>query len=220
MQRKQRLGDESLNWIKDTKGSSKDTDDSSGKPKRAVKSVKLDALKHYVSEEAEGKKVKPGKTPPLITDKSATIVKGKKQIAPKKEEAKVVKEKKVTAPEKEETKKVEAKEELISYEKIKSKTGDIIGAVKKEGAKVTETISKPISSIKWQIIKKKFDSIITASASPVKAISSIDKKINVSVRKINIFNGGNLLDNNIVKPIKDIDDKVNRAVNKILGKIL
>ena len=237
MQRKKRLGDDSLGWITDTKGSSQETNDSPekviSKPKRAAKSVKLDVLKHYVSEEAEGKKVKAEKATPPIPDKSTTIVKGKNVVTPKKEGVKEVKEKaaallekEAAMPEKEEIKETEpveekaAKIEETSYEKIKFTTGEIIGTVKKEAAKAADIIAKPVSTIKKQNIKKKLNSVFSAFTYPVKAISSVDRKITMSVKKISLPDNSKLIDNNILKPIKDVDDSVSRVVKKFLDSIL
>ena len=91
MHRKKKLGDESLNWIKDTKETSSKTSDSKkkvkSKPKRVQKSVELDVLKQYVSEEAEGKEIKPEKASPPILDGSATV-KRKREDTPKEEQIK------------------------------------------------------------------------------------------------------------------------------------
>ena len=88
MQRKKKLGDESLDWIKDTKESSSMTSVSKKEAKGKSKAKRLGVLKQYVSEEAEVKKIKTKKRPPLIPDESATIVKGKKEVTPKEEEIK------------------------------------------------------------------------------------------------------------------------------------
>ena len=129
MQRKKRLGDDSLDWIKDTKETSPKTSDSKkkveNKPKRAAKSVKLDVLKHYVSEEAEEKKIIPKKAPPPpIPKESATIVRGKKEVTPEKEKVREdikeeVEEKEAAIPEKEEIKKIEVLEKKSM--KVRSK---------------------------------------------------------------------------------------------------
>ena len=137
MHRKKKLGYESLNWIKDTNEESPKTSDSKKKVKRGQKgmqkSVELDVLKQYVSEEAEGKKIKSEKAPPPVPKESATIVRGKKMITPKKEEIKEVKEKtavileneavklekEAAIPEKEEIKKIEVLEKKSM--KVRSK---------------------------------------------------------------------------------------------------
>ena len=221
MQRKERLGDESLNWIKDTKESSPMTSVSKKEVKGSSKAKRLGVLKQYVSEKAEVRKIKPEKAEvkkikfekalPPIPDKSATIVKRKKKVTPKekgiKEEIEVsrkekVEEKKITAP-----------------EKVKFKTGEIIETAKKEVTKVTDTITKPLGSIKRLNIKKGLNSVISVSTHPVRVVSSIDRKITVSVRKINLSEKSNLIDIHIVKPIKNVDDSINRAVNKFLDSI-
>ena len=129
MQRKKRLGEESLNWIKETKKSPPVTSVSKKGAKSKSKTKRLGVLKQYVSEEAEVKKIKRKKAPPLIPEESATIVKGKKEDITKKEIApsrkKKVKEKEIPTP-----------------EKVKSITGEIIETAKKEVTKVTDTITK------------------------------------------------------------------------------
>ena len=212
MQRKKRLGDESLNWIKDTKELSRMTSVSKKELKGKSKAKMLGVLKQYVSEKAEVKKIKPKKALPPIPDKSATIVKRKKKFPPRKKE---IKEKiEVSRKEKVEEKKITAPE------KIKFKTGEIIETAKKEVTKVTDTITKPLGSIKRLSIKKGLNSVISVSTHPIRTISSIDRKITTSVRKISLFDNRNLINNRIVKPVKNVDDSINRAVNKFLDSIL
>ena len=74
--------------------------------------------------------------------------------------------------------------------------------------------------IKRQNIKKRLNSVFSASTYPVRAISSIDRKITMSVKKISLPDDRNLIDNNIVKPIKAVDDSVSRVVKKFLDSIL
>ena len=88
MQKKKKLGDESLNWIKDTKKSSPITSVSKKEVKGSSKAKRLGVLKQYVSEKAEVKKIKFEKASPPIPDKSATIVKRKKKVTPKEKEIK------------------------------------------------------------------------------------------------------------------------------------
>ncbi len=59
MQRKKRLGNESLNWIKDTKESSPMTSVSKKELKGKSKAKMLGVLKQYVYEKSEVKKIKP-----------------------------------------------------------------------------------------------------------------------------------------------------------------
>ena len=211
MQRKKRLGDESLNLIKDTKESSPMTSVSKKEVKGSSKAKRLGVLKQYVSEKAEVRKIKPEKALPTIPDKSATIVKRKKKVTPKEKE---IKEKiEVSGKEKVEEKKITVPE------KVKFKTGEIIETAKKEVTKVTDTITKPLGTIKRLNIKKGLNSVISVSTHPVRVVSSIDRKITVSVRKISLSDNKNMIDNNIVKPIKAVDDSVSRVVKKFLDSI-
>jgi len=84
--RKKKLGDESLDWIKDTKESSPKTSMSKKEVKGKSKSKRLGVLKQYVSKETEVEKIKPEKESLSIPDDSATIVKMKKDVEPKKKE--------------------------------------------------------------------------------------------------------------------------------------
>ena len=212
MQRKKRLGDESLNWIKDTKESSQMTSVSKKELKGKSKAKMLGVLKQYVSEKAEVKKIKSEKAHPPIPVKSSTIVKRKKKVTPR--EKKVKEKIEVSGKEKVEEKKITAPE------KVKFKTGEIIETAKKEVTKVTDTITKPLGSIKRLSIKKGLNSVISVSTHPIRTISSIDRKITTSVRKISLFDNRNLINNRIVKPVKNVDDSINRAVNKFLDSIL
>ena len=103
---------------------------------------------------------------------------------------------------------------------MKFKTGEIIETAKKEVTKVTDTITKPFGSIKRLSIKKGLNSVISAFTYPVRAVSSIDRKITMSVKKISLPDNENIIDNNIVKPIKNVDGSINRVVNKFLDSIL
>jgi len=85
VRRKKKSGDDSLNWINDTKESSSMTSVSKKEAKGRSKSKRLGVLKQYVSEEAEGKKIKPEKMPPPILDESAT---NKKEVPTKEKEIK------------------------------------------------------------------------------------------------------------------------------------
>ena len=77
-----------------------------------------------------------------------------------------------------------------------------------------------ISSIKRLSIKKRLNSVFSAFTYPVRAVSSIDRKITASVKKISLPDNENMIDNNIVKPIKAVDDSVSRVVKKFLDSIL
>ncbi len=222
MQKKKRLGDKSLNWIKDTKKSSPMTSVSKKEVKSKSKAKRLGVLKQYVSEKADVKKIKPEKADVKkikfekalhpIPDKSVTIYKRKKKVTHKEKEIKEkievarnekVEEKKITAP-----------------EKVKFKTGEIIETAKKEVTKVTDTITKPFGFIKRLSIKKGLNSVISVSTHPIRTVSSIDRKITMSVKKISLPDNENMIDNNIVKPIKNVDDSVSRVVKKFLDSIL
>ena len=69
-------------------------------------------------------------------------------------------------------------------------------------------------------IKKGLNSVVSASTHPIRTISSIDRKITMSVGKISLFDEKNLINNRIVKPLKSVDDSINRAVKKFLDSIL
>jgi len=212
MQRKKRLGDESLNWIKDTEESTPMTSVSKKEAKGKSKAKRLGVLKQYVSEKAEVKKIMPEKAPLPIPDKSATIVKRRKKVAPKEKEIK----EKIEISGKEEVE----EEKITAPEKVEFKTGEIIETAKKEVTKVTDTITKPLRSIKRLNIKKGLNSVVSVSTHPIRTISSIDRKITTSVRKMSVVNERNLINNRIVKPIKNVDDSINRVVNKFLDSIL
>lgn len=207
------LGNKSLHWINQTEGSKK-----------------LDVLKQYISEEEEVKNSGIPKISSLFHDDTQTIVRKKnkaKKTGRKSEEAMSVSEKEAIVDEikeefREETEKIETekkKEEIkkeISHEKIKVKPSEALGRAKKKGAQVVDKISKAIGSEKLNI-KKMVNSAVSTCSHPIGTISSIDRNINNSVKKIMRFDDKNLIDNNIMKPIKDIDVSVNRKIKKLLN---
>jgi len=143
VRRKKKLGDESLNWIKDTKGSSPMTSVSKKETKGESKSKRLGVLKQYVSEEAEVKKIKSEKAPPPIPDDSPTIVKRKKGITHKKKEIK----EKITVSEKEEIKE-DIKEEVKEKEAVTPEKEEIKKIEALEKKEVTDTTSMAVRSKK------------------------------------------------------------------------
>ena len=143
MHKKKKLGDESLNWIKDTKGSSPMTSVSKKKSKSKSKSKRLGVLKQYVSEEAEVKKIKSEEAPPPIPGDSATIVKRKKGITHKKKEIK----EKITVSEKKEVKE-DIKEEVKEKEAVTPEKEEIKKIEALEKKEVTDTMSMAVRSKK------------------------------------------------------------------------
>lgn len=224
MQRKRKtLGDESLSWIDNT-----------------GESGELDVLKEYVSEEEELKKIQGSDTSSLFHDDSSTIVKKKKsdkQMEEKSEETQsvsgnesVVEEIKEEVEEigkivskKEEAKKIKTEKKKIqektSYEKIKIKTADALGTVKQKGTQAVDAISKAFGPEKLNI-KKMADSVVSACSQPLGTLSSIDRDINNSVKKIMRFDDKGLIDKNVVGPIKNLDASINHEIKKLLGGIL
>ena len=152
MQRKKRLGEESLDWIKETKKSPPVTSVSKKGAKSKSKTKRLGVLKQYVSEEAEVKKIKTKKRPPLIPDESATIVKGKKEVTPEEDEIK----EEISVGEK--SKAISGKKILLyPISRIRNAANDIsdvflsgiwltgvtIGLVKRSGDKIKKSIIGP-----------------------------------------------------------------------------
>lgn len=209
MERKRKtLGDESLSWI-----------DKTGE------SEELGVLKEYVSEESEPDKGRRPGASSLFHDDASTIGKKKKRgkqgeeiIEEIKEEAKKMGE---TISEKTENIKTEEKKvrEKISYEKIKVKTADALGTAAKMGNQAVDAISKAFGSEKLNI-KQMADSVASACSQPLETLSSIDRNINNSVKNLMQIDDKSLIDNNLVKPIKNIEASINLEIKKLLGLIL
>lgn len=224
MKRKRKaLGDESLSWIDQT-----------------GESAELEVLKQYVSEEAEPQKGETPEPSSLFPNDTPTIVKKKKrgkQMEEKSEEMpsvsgneaiveeikEEVKEIEEVLSEKEEATKIDTEEKKIqkeiSYEKIKVKTAEALGTVKEKGTQVVDAISKTFGSEKLNI-KKIVDSVVSTCSQPIRALSSIDRNINNSVKKIMHIDDKSLIDKNVVKPIKNLETSINHEIKKFLDAIL
>ncbi len=152
-----------------------------------------------------------------IPDDSSTIVKKKKDIV----SAKEAKSEKLKAPvEKEETVTAAAKEKTPSSAKRKLlRMSALSEQFKKGGKKVSGTIVKPFKSDK-AIFKKTAGIVFNMSKQPVRAISSVDRKITQSMKKVVIFGESGITGNKLLNNIQAIDEKITKSAKKLIDSVL
>ena len=126
--------------------------------------------------------------------------------------------KKKAAAKKKKAKKIEI-EAIPPEEREKSRTSKMIASFKKGGGKVSQKIAQPFKSGKPRI-KKTVSAAIDVSKHPVKTLSSIDKKITKSMKKITSIGDSGSAKKSIIKNIKETDSKISKSAKKLMDSIL
>lgn len=175
---------------------------------------KYEVKKEDVKPKEEIKSEKPAV---VIPDDSSTIVKKKKDVVFGKE----AKSEKPKAPvEKEETVTAAAREKTPSSGKRKLlRMSALSETLKKGGKKVSGTIVKPFKSDK-ALFKKTAGTVFNMSKQPVRAISSVDRKITQSMKKVVIFGESGTTGNKLLNNIQAIDEKITISAKKLIDSVL
>jgi len=148
-----------------------------------------------------------------IPEDSSSIL--KKKAAAKKEK---IEKKEKAAPKKKKAEKIEI-EAIPQEEREKSRTSKMIASFKKGGRKVSQKIAQPFKVAKPRI-KKTVSAAIDVSKHPVKTLSSIDKKITKSMKKITFIGNSRSANKSIIKNIKETNSKITKSAKKLIDSIL
>ena len=152
----------------------------------------------------------------LIPEDSTAIV--KKKTADVSQEKKISWKGKIPSEEKR-TAAAAAKEEAPPSVKRKwMRMSSIAGTMKKGGKKVSGVVVKPFKSGKTQF-KKSVNSLVNVSRQPVKAISTVDRKITNSMKKVVLFGDTGNADKGVLNNIKSADSKITKSAKKLIDSI-